>query len=53
MVSPYFGFFPSLSALSMFESNETVRGRFIGLKPWDRIDIIFETKIGAAVTVHG
>ena len=52
-VSPYLGFIPSLSALSMFESNEAVRGRLIGLKPWDRIDIIFETKIGAAVTVHG
>ena len=52
-VSPYLGFIPSLSALSMFESNEAVRGRLIGPKPWDRIDIIFETKIGAAVTVQG
>ena len=25
----------------MFESNEAVRGRLIGLKPWDRIDIKF------------
>ena len=52
-VSPYLGFIPSLSALSMFESNEAVRGRLIGPKSWDRIDIIFETKIGAAMTVHG
>ena len=32
-VSPYFGFIPSLSTLSMFESNEAVRGRLIGPKP--------------------
>ena len=48
-VSPYLDFIPSLSDLSMFESNEAVRGRLIGPKPWDRINIIFETKIGAAV----
>ena len=52
-VSPYLGFILSLSALSMFESNEAVRGRLIGPKPWDRIDIIFETKIEATMTVHG
>ena len=52
-VSPYLGFIPFLSALSMFESNEAVRGRLISPKPWDRIDIIFETKIGADVIVHG
>ena len=52
-VSPYLEFIPSLSALSMFESNEAVRGRLIGPKPWDRIDIIFETKIGAAVCGYG
>ena len=34
----------------MFESNEAVRGRLIGLKPWDQIDIIFGTPNGAAVT---
>ena len=34
----------------MFESNEAVRGRLIGPKPWDRIDIIFGTSSGAAVT---
>ena len=49
-VSPYLGFIPSLSTLSMFESNETVRCRLIVLKPWDRIDKIFETSNGAAVT---
>ena len=48
-VSPYLSFIPILSVLSMFESNEAVRGRLIGPKPWDRIDIIFETKIGAAM----
>ena len=48
-VSPYLDFIHSLSAVSMFESNEAVRGCLIGPKPWDRIDIIFETKIGAAV----
>ena len=37
----------------MFELNEAVRGRLIGLTPWDRIDINFETKIGAAVYGYG
>ena len=45
-VSPYLGFIPSLSTLSMFELNEAM----IGPKPWDRIDIIFGTPNGAAVT---
>ena len=36
--SPYLSFIPILSVLSMFESNEAVRGRLIGPKPWDRID---------------
>ena len=36
--SPYLSFIPILSVLSMFESNEVVRGRLIGPKPWDRID---------------
>ena len=31
-VSPYLGF---ILTLSMFESNEAVRGRLIGPKPWD------------------
>ena len=34
-VSPYLGFIPSLSTLSIFESNGIVRGRLIGPKPWD------------------
>ena len=33
----------------MFESNEAVRGRLIGPKPWDQIDINFGTPNGAAV----
>ena len=40
-VSPYLGFIPSLSTLRMFESSETVRGRLIGPKPWDQIDMNF------------
>ena len=40
-VSPYLGFIPSLSTLQMFESIEVVRGRLIGLKPWNRININF------------
>ena len=32
-VSPYLSFIPILSVLSMFESNEAVRGRLIGPKP--------------------
>ena len=50
-VSPYLGFIPSLSTLSMFESNEAVRGRLICPKPWDRIDKIFGTPNGATMTV--
>ena len=34
-VSPYLSFILILSILSMFESNEAVRGRLIGPKPWD------------------
>ena len=52
-VSPYLSFIPILSILSMFESNEAVRGRLIGPKPWDRIDINFETKNGAVVYGYG
>ena len=40
-VSPYLSFIPALSTLQMFESNEAVRGRLIGPKPWDQIDINF------------
>ena len=32
----------------MFRLNEAVRGHWIGPKAWDRIDIIFERKNGAA-----
>ena len=49
-VSPYLGFIPSLGTLSMFEWNEAVRGHLIGPKPWDRIDKIFGTPNGVAVT---
>ena len=35
------GFYSSLNTLLMFESNEAVRGRLIGLKTWDRIVVIF------------
>ena len=52
-VSPYLSFIPILSVLLMFGSNEVVRSRLIGPKPWDRIDINFETKIGAAVYGYG
>ena len=40
-VSPYLGFIHSLSTLRMFESSEAERGRLIGPKPWDRIDVNF------------
>ena len=37
----------------MFESNEAVRGRLIGPKPWDRIGINIEAKFGASVYGYG
>ena len=40
-VSPYLSFIPILSVLRMFESIEANRGRLIGPKPWDRINIKF------------
>ena len=40
-VSPYLRFIPVLSTLRMFELSEVVRGRLIGPKPWDRIDVNF------------
>ena len=40
-VSPYLGFIPSLNTLRMFESIEAVRGRLIGPKPWNRINMKF------------
>ena len=39
--SPYLSFYSHLNVLLMFELNEVVRGRLIGPKPWDRIDINF------------
>ena len=48
--SPYLGFIPILSALRMFELNEVMRGRLMGPKTWDRIDIIFGTKLEQPVT---
>ena len=35
------GFIPSLNTLSMFETNEAVRGRLIGPKTLNRIVVIF------------
>ena len=40
-VFTYLSFIPILSVLLMFESSEAVRGRLIGPKPWDRIDMNF------------
>ena len=40
-VSPYLVLFLLLNTLQMFELNEAVRGRLIGPKPWDRIDMNF------------
>ena len=37
-VSPYLGIIPFLSTLRMFESIEVARGRWIGPKPWNRIN---------------
>ena len=39
--SPYLGFIPIFSTFRMFESIEAIRGRLIGPKPWDRINIKF------------
>ena len=49
-LSPYLGFIPIFSVFLMFELNEAVRGRLIGPKTWDRIDIIFGTKMEQSVT---
>ena len=40
VVSPYLGFIP-LSVFQCFGWYEALNGRLIGLKPWDRIDMIF------------
>ena len=39
--SPYLGFIPIFSTFRMFESIEAIRGRLIGPKPWDRINVKF------------
>ena len=51
-VSPYLGFIPSLSTLSMFELNEAVRGRLFGPKTWDRIVGNFFRNCLLSVTVQ-
>ena len=48
--SPYLGFIPILSVFRCFGWFEAVRGRLIGPKTWDRIDIIFGTKMEQPVT---
>ena len=48
--SPYLGFILILNVLLMFRLNEAVRGRWIGPKTWDRIEIIFERKMEQPVT---
>ena len=48
--SPYLSFIPILNVLLTFRLNEAVRGRLIGPKTWDRIDIIFGTKMEQPVT---
>ena len=45
--SPYLGFIPIFGVFLMFELNEAVRGRLIGPKTWDRIDIFFWNQNGA------
>ena len=48
--SPYLSFYSHLNVLLMFRLNEAVRGCLIGPKTWDRIDIIFGTKMEQPVT---
>ena len=52
-VSPYLGFTLYLSVFQCFGELEALNDCLIGPKTRDRIDIIFETKNGAVVTVHG
>ena len=40
-VSPYLSFILIFSTFRIFESIEATRGRLIGPKPWDRINIKF------------
>ena len=46
--SPYLGFIPIFSTFRMFESIEAIRGRLIGLKPWDRFNVKILKPNGAA-----
>ena len=39
--SPYLGFIPIFITFRMFESIEVIKGRLIGPKPWNRINIKF------------
>ena len=48
--SPYLSFISILNVLLMFRLNEAGRGRLIGPKTWDRIDIIFGKKMEQPVT---
>ena len=48
--SLYLGFILILNVLLMLRLNEAVRGRWIGPKTCDRIDIIFERKMEQPVT---
>ena len=48
--SSYLSFYSHLNVLLMFRLNEAVRGCLIGPKTWDRIDIIFGTKMEQPVT---
>ena len=48
--SPYLCFIPILSVFRCFGWFEAVRGCLIGPKTWDRIDIIFGTKMEQPVT---
>ena len=43
------GFYTLFKCFSMFRLVEALNSRLIGLKPWDRIDIIFATPNGASV----
>ena len=52
-VSPYLGFILYLSTLLMFELNEAVRGRLIGLKSWNQNVRNFFYPFLWSVVVHG
>ena len=51
-VSPYLCFIPILSVFRCFSWLEALNGRLIGLKAWDRIDLIFLTQYEMAVTAQ-